>query len=383
MNENDLITFIKNNYKELISIFIIFIVSRILFIISLYVGFYHLPGKGSYDINNIVDIFFKWNDAANYLYIAQNGYTDLYYYAFAPLYPLLIKFFSFLFLGSYKLSGLFITNISFILFLILFYYYINLYISKEASLYSVIALIIYPASNYNTILYTESLFLLNAIISLISYKHKAYMTSALFCGLSILTRINGIALLAGYGIDMLITYIKEKYFTIKSVLILLRDGLSFLAIVLAVYGLWLVFMYAESGNAFYFLEAQKLWNRETPNPFILPFIFKLFIHIFKYPSLRTFLEFFLPIIMIIFSVFSIRKLPICFTVYSIFTVIMPLTTNSLWSLTRLPMVALAAYTFAGIQSEKNKIFKIIYFLISFILYVIFSGTMGQLRGTYI
>lgn len=36
------------------------------------------------------------------------------------------------------------------------------------------------------------------------------MISALFCGLSILTRINGIALLVGYGIDMLIIYIKKK-----------------------------------------------------------------------------------------------------------------------------------------------------------------------------
>lgn len=384
MNENNkLISFIKDNNKELASIFIIFIVSRIFFIICLYVGFYHLPNKGTYNINSISDIFFKWNDAVHYLDIAKNGYTDLHHYAFAPLYPLSIKFFSFIFLGSYELAGLFITNISFIFFIILFYYYINFYISKEASLYSVIALIIYPASNYNTILYTESLFLLNTIISLISYKHKEYMISALFCGLSILTRVNGIALLVGYGIDMLIIYIKEKDFTLKSVLILLKEGLSFLAVVLAIYGLWLIFMYAKSGNAFLFLEAQKLWNRETPNPFILPFIFKLFLNIFKYPALKTFLEFFLPMMMIIFSIFSIRKLPICFTVYSIFTIIMPLTTNSLWSLTRLPMVALAAYTFVGIKSEKNKIFKIIYFLISFILYIIFSGTMGQLRGTYI
>lgn len=121
MNENNkLISFIRNNNKELASIFFIFIVSRIFFVICLYVGFYHLPNKGTYDINSIADIFFKWNDAVHYLDIAKNGYTDLHYYAFAPLYPLSIKFFSFIFLGSYELAGLFITNISFIFFIILF-----------------------------------------------------------------------------------------------------------------------------------------------------------------------------------------------------------------------------------------------------------------------
>ncbi len=384
MNGNKLISFIKNNARELSIIFIVFIISRILFIISLYIGLYHLPNKGTYDINNILEIFYKWNDASGYIDIAKNGYSvNFAYYAFAPLYPLSIKFFSFIFLGSYEFAGFFVTNISFIIFIILFYYYISFYISKEASMYAVIALIIYPASNYNTILYTESLFFLNVIISLIAYRNKDYMVSALFCGLSTLTRITGLALLVGYGIDMLITYIKTKNFSIKSALILLKDGLSFLAIVLAVYGMWLVFMYAKEGNPFYFFESQKVWSRETPNPFIIPFVIKLFISIFQYPALRTFLEFLLPMVMIIFSILSIKKMPICFTVYSIFTIIMPLTTSSTWSLTRLPMVALASYTFIGIKSEKNKVFKIIYFLISFTLYMIFSGTMGQLRGTYI
>lgn len=62
---------------------------------------------------------------------------------------------------------------------------------------------------------------------------------------------------------------------------------------------------------------------------------------------------------------------------------MPLTTNSTWSLTRLPMVALSAYAFIGIKSEKSKVFRIIWFLISLTLFVIFTSTMGQLRATFI
>ena len=62
---------------------------------------------------------------------------------------------------------------------------------------------------------------------------------------------------------------------------------------------------------------------------------------------------------------------------------MPLSTSSTWSLTRLPMVALAAYAFIGIKSEQSKIFRIVWFSISFVLFVIFVGTMGQLRATFI
>ena len=62
---------------------------------------------------------------------------------------------------------------------------------------------------------------------------------------------------------------------------------------------------------------------------------------------------------------------------------MPLSTSSTWSLTRLPMVALAAYATIGIKAEKSKIFRIVWFLISFALFVIFTSTMGQLRATFI
>lgn len=250
-------------------------------------------------------------------------------------------------------------------------------------MYATIALIIYPASHYNSVPYSEALYFLMILISIISYKNKDYMIAAIFCGLSILTRINGIALLAAYGLDMLVNYIKQKNYNIKSTSQLIKNGISFLVVVMALYGLWLVYMYAKTDNALYFLEAQKTWSRETPSPLIIPFIIKLFIRIFQYPALRTTLEFLCPITMLIFSILSVKKMPIYFSFYSIFTVLMPLTTNSTWSLTRLPMVALAAYAFIGIKSEKSKVFRIIWFLISLTLFVIFTSTMGQLRATFI
>lgn len=381
--DNSFINIIKDSKKEFKFLAIAFLFTRIVFVISLFVGYYFLPkGWDEYpNVHNPIDLIFQFNDAGAYNYIAKNGYENS-NFAFAPLFPISVKLMSFI-TGSYGLAGLIVSNISFILVLLILYYYLFDFIGKKPSMYAVLGLIVYPASHYNSIGYTEALFLLMAVISLIAYKKEDYLISALFCGLSCLTRITGLALLAGYGLDMLINYIKNKDFSVLSILKLLKHGLSFLAVVLAVYGLWLVYMYAKTGDAFYFLEAQKAWDRKPPNFFVIPYIIKLFIRAFEFPALRTALEFLLPMVMITFSVLSIKKLPIYFWFYSAMTIIMPLTTQSHLSLTRLPMVALAAYAFIGIKSAENKIFRIVWFLASFVFYVIFTGTMGQMRATFI
>ncbi|MEI0565129.1 hypothetical protein [Brachyspira pulli] len=215
--------FFISNSKELKIIFISFIITRLVFILVIAIGYYYLP-KGN-DLNphitKLSDILFKFADALAFNNIAQNGYSGI-SYAYAPLYPLLIRCLSYLFLGSYEIAALFITNVSFIFVLILLFYYLISYIGKTASMYAVLGLIVYPASHYNTICYTEALYFLMVLISVLSYKKKDYMIASLFCGLSILTRINGVALLAGYGLDMLINYLKEKNYNFDSIILLLK-----------------------------------------------------------------------------------------------------------------------------------------------------------------
>lgn len=378
--------FFKENKKELKIIFFAFLLTRIVFILALIIGYYFLP-KGYDDypkIKWVGDIVFEFNDASAYPNIAENGYGKSgSIFAFSPLFPLAIRLVSPIFSGSYDLSALFIANISFITSLLLLYKFLLKFISKKASMYSILALIVYPASHYNSIGYTEGFFLLLALISMTEYQNKNYLTASLFCGLSILTRITGVAILAGYGIDMLIKFIKNKDYSMKSIGQLLKLGLSFLAVTMAIYGLWILFMYMKTGDALYFLEAQKTWGRTTPNFLIIPFLTKLFMRVFQFPALRTLLEFLIPVIMLIFSLLSYKKLPVFFWFYSAFVIIMPLTTQSTWSLTRIPMLALSAFVFVGLKAEKSKKFKITWFIISFILFVIFTGSMGQLRATYI
>ena len=69
-------------------------------------------------------------DGLHYISIAGNGYAQ-YEQAFFPLYPILIKFLSPLFLNNQLLTGLIISNFSFLLGLIIFNKYLKLIFPKN------------------------------------------------------------------------------------------------------------------------------------------------------------------------------------------------------------------------------------------------------------
>lgn len=329
----------------------------------------------------------NYHDTPYYTRIAENGYDYDKIYAYFPMFPLIMRYTALLFGGSYAVAGIVISNIFFIFVIFMMFYYISGFLSKTASVYGVLGRIFFPLSHSNSIAYTESTFLFFVLVSLIAYKKENYMISSLFCGFSMLTRITGAALLAGYGLDMLITYIKNKDFSFDSLLKLLFKGLGFLAVVTAVFGLWLVFMYAKTSDAFYFFEAQRIgWGRVKPSLFIISIIVDLLIFAFSRPALSYTSWAISTMIMLclsIVSIKSVKKLPICFWGYSLFALIMPLTTPIYVSLFRYSMLALSAYTFVGVKSEKSKVFRNIWFTVCFILYVIAVGNMGQGRGDFI
>ena len=73
---NNISSFFKTYKKELTTIFLFFIATRIIFALMLNIGYYYLPkGYDVYDnVHKPLDIIFQFNDISNFLYIAQNGY---------------------------------------------------------------------------------------------------------------------------------------------------------------------------------------------------------------------------------------------------------------------------------------------------------------------
>lgn len=110
--------------KSIFYIISTFVIFQILNLAIIKFGGNYIPSTNLF-IFNLHDGIFKYFanfDGEHYYNIATQGYA-LYEQAFFPLYPILIKIFSIGF-GAF-ISGILISNISFIIFLLVFYVSIN------------------------------------------------------------------------------------------------------------------------------------------------------------------------------------------------------------------------------------------------------------------
>jgi len=126
-------------------------------------------------------------DGLHYISIARDGYAQ-YEQAFFPLYPMLIKFLSPLFSNNQLLTGLIISNVSFLIGLIIFYKYFQPFIT-------ILFLLAFPTSFFFGAVYTEGLFFLLLISTLYFLKKRNYLLTAILAFLSSLTRLVGVFLI--------------------------------------------------------------------------------------------------------------------------------------------------------------------------------------------
>lgn len=151
-------------------------------------------------------VFFRGNfDGIHYLEIARSGYGYL-QQAFFPFYPRLIRFLS-LFLGSYLWSGILISHFCFAFALVFLGRLLELEGEKERVIKNTLLLIsFFPASFYFLNVYTESLFLLLAVLSFYLARQKKWFWASLIGGLAAYTRIVGIFILP----SLLVEYWRQR-----------------------------------------------------------------------------------------------------------------------------------------------------------------------------
>ena len=149
-------------HKSLVQIFGFFTSSRLLiFLVGWLSSLVVLKSKWYFNPQSTIDLFLRW-DSGWYLSIVQNGYFyvpgEESSVAFFPLYPSLVKIFSFSYLDA-RITGFVLSNVALFLAMIYLFRLINLdYEDKTISLNSVIFALIFPASFFFSIFYSESLF---------------------------------------------------------------------------------------------------------------------------------------------------------------------------------------------------------------------------------
>jgi hypothetical protein len=123
-------------------------------------------------------------DGAWYKRIAEQGYGDLHgkgmqSVVFFPLYPLLCR--GLMQLGlSFEVAGSLVSNLSFLAALLLLYGYLEDKYDRTLARWSTLVLAIFPCALYTAVTYTESLFLLTTLATLIAFDRRQYAQTTLW-----------------------------------------------------------------------------------------------------------------------------------------------------------------------------------------------------------
>lgn len=355
----------KNSKKEILEhILAPFIYSRFLLLIIAWFSQYFQASKQYFPIDkqdslfafssfHLLDVWGRW-DSGWYLKIAQEGYSSSGSFAFFPLYPSLIKFFS-LIVPERFLSQevwLFITvalsNLFFIFGLIIFHFLVkNIFIDQKKSeeyaediaQKSVFFLLLFPTSFFFSCAYSESLFFILIVSSFYLIRNQKYLLASLIASLATLTKPYGILLL----IPLVLSYLKNRSWQFSKI-----DWkiLYFLLPILTLLG-YCHFCYLQTGDFLAFLHAQEQWRKQLSWPW--QSIFQP-IH---------FIGFITPLekILTIFGVFSLllafKFLPIEIAIWANLVNLVPLFSGTIISNMRYLIVLFPIFIVLAVISHKK------------------------------
>ena len=195
-------------------------------------------------------------DGLHYISIARDGYAQ-YEQAFFPLYPMLIKFLAPLFSNNQLLTGLIISNVSFLIGLIVFYKYLSKGVINHAPT-TILLLLAFPTSFFFGAVYTEGLFFLLLISTLYFLKKERYPLVAIFSFLTSLTRLVGIFLIIPIIFHFFSKRKKPSIYHLTSIIFPLF-GL----------GLYCFYLFKTTGDPFFFLTSQPIFGANRSSHLIL------------------------------------------------------------------------------------------------------------------
>lgn len=334
----------------------------------LYLTFPMVIGKANTD-QSIYDQYIKItkkNDAYWYQKIATNGYPEITderelgyaeganikqsEWAFFPFYPIVNKIIIDATGTNYNNSALIMSLLFSTLSLIGFFWFVLIFFKSESlAFFSTLVWCCFPFTYYYSMFYTEALFFTFMIFSFITiYYNKYFLFSILLIPL-VLLRPNGIIILLPLYLffleqkGILIGY-KVKWnelFEFKSLLHILPYLIGPIALMLYCY-----YQYKMTGHFFAFSMAQSGWNRELTFP-LLAF--------FRQGDLSTQFNSIFTIILMIYAIIIWKKLPLSMNILIWISILLPLCSGSVTSMTRFTSVIFPLFLVLG-----NVIYKVKY-----------------------
>ena len=334
---------------------------------------YFLSDKTSILSNFLLYPFANF-DGVYYLLIAAKGYTVN--AGFFPLFPLSIHILTLPFnspAGELPFDPIqffaatILVSMYFIASFIVFYKLIKLDYKENVAIWSIIFLLIFPTSFFYSAIYSESLFLLLSVTAFYFARKKKWFWAGATCAFLSATRPVGILMLPA------ILYEYFKYESKKSLTKLILICIAPLGLITyAFYNL------QKWGNPFYFIQAQgNFANNRTVNSIVLlpqtmfryikilitlkPNIYEWWVAFFE-------LSFFIFALSLFYVAWK-KKIRISYLIFGLLCFLIPASSGTF---TGLPRYILTIFPlFITLALIKNKIFKILYSVISIILLFLF------------
>lgn len=362
------LTFDKPMLKD---VFCSFFSSRLIIVLSGYLSSLIIV-KGKWQPEGAMpwqNLFFRW-DSGWYLSIVQHGYSyspgEYSSVAFFPLYSLLVSGVSRVF-GHPVVAGFLISNIALFFAAVYLYKLVKLdHDDTETASRSVFYMLIFPASFFFSIFYTEGLFLFLSITAFYYARRKKWLIASLLGFFLALTRSVGVLII----IPLLLEYLNigSGPYTLKSFtdsVKKIKGDILYLLLVPAGLCSFMLYLFLKFGEPFAFAEVQSAWGRKSTIIFSALANFKyepfysIIFHGFSYTA------------MLLIVYLAYRKTRLSYLVYSASLMLIYLSTWSLEAIPRLIGVIFPLYTGLALLGKKFKPLDNIFTELSIMLLAIF------------
>ena len=237
----------------------LFVASRLLIVVAAFVAEALIPRNPLLEPGAdgpILRSLTSW-DGWYYLGIVRDGYqadpvSGAYSnIAFPPLYPALVRLLSWPIPGSEGIVAILISNLAFIGALALLVRLGTPYLGRRRATMAAGLLIIYPFASVFAMAYTESLFLLLMVAAFLAAERGHRAWAGVFLALTVLCRLQGIALI----LPLLIIMLRQDGWRP-------RPSQAWLMLGPLAGAAFLAYIATVTGAATAFLDAQQAWGRE-------------------------------------------------------------------------------------------------------------------------
>lgn len=364
------------SFNDFQKILLIFIVWRIVLFLISYLATLVIPVWGGWypyvdrvlSVTGLPSWIWGWGgfDGVHYLRLAQNGYSYLGSQAFFPVFPALINLVSriipvkiyldtnFFVNTNFFYSGLLISNILTILALYYAKKLFDLEYGVSISWRIIIFILVFPTSFYMGAIYTESLFILSAVLTLYSYKKGNYLLAGLFGALTSGIKVLGVFIPLILVIDGLVGLIKKQDFkkNFKILLAGLFGGFGLLS--------YMLYLQYKFSDALLFLHVQSGFGagRSSTSIVTLPQVFYRYIKIFvaipptEMRFYNALFELAFSILAFLFLILMVKKIKLSYWISIFGILLVPTLTGTLSSMPRYILTAFILFPFVVIRLKK-------------------------------